>query len=62
VNTRTGEIVDLEEVLKKPEKEQKHYIQISEANIEAVRAMTRNQRRAWAKEFVRQIMREDGAD
>lgn len=49
MNEYTGEIKDLEDVLKLPKKEQKKYIPIPDDQIEAVKGMNRKERRSWAK-------------
>ena len=49
MNSETGEIKELSEIIKLPEKEQKKYIPIPDNEIEAVRGMNRAERRAWAR-------------
>lgn len=47
MDDRTGEIVSMEEVLKKPLKEQKHFHEIDEKYLPMIEGMNRKQRRDW---------------
>lgn len=49
MDTRTGEILDLQDVLKKPKSEQKHFIEVPPEEENKVFAMNRHERRKWAK-------------
>lgn len=49
MDTRTGQILEMEEVLKKPIKEQKWFKEIPEEDVEKLQPMNRKQRREYYK-------------
>lgn len=50
MNTDTGEIIPMSEVLKKSIPEQKKFMPLSESQFQTVSPMNRKQRRRWARE------------
>ena len=49
MDDRTGELLSMEEVLKKPLKEQKHFVEIPEKFLPEIEGMNRHERRKWLK-------------
>ena len=47
MDTRTGEIYELEEVKKKPPQEQKYFKEIPQEYLPQLERMNRKERRAW---------------